>query len=1047
MELTERLLNDAGGWQTMKQARGLLEMGRVAGATWEPPLLRGSVREGDREFRAGLKIVSRTNVENLCTCRASREHGAICAHSVAVGLEWLKPKATGGAKAVEVAKGVADGKGAAGGGGAGAGATGAKGGPAGAALQKLPAFSTDEGEPVQVQVILPPNFPSAWSKGSLVVGLEAVWAGKRVMLSALPKSTGFRANEGDLRLVARVRELADGETPGMLALNREQFLEILGALPGHPGVTFGKSSAAAVNGQGVLPELRLEPLEGGRTRVRAVLPEGATALIAGVKAWLLKDGSFCPLASGLPAGYLPILEAEQTLTAAQAESFVERELPALRPYFRIDESLIPQTQKAARKTQTAGFALELEGSLTYLTAKLTAIYGDQRVTISSAPGRFTEQRDRAAETEAIDRLRRAGFEGPDAAGQLVLKGEQRILAFFARDLPWWERTAAVTIGSRFEYVTRHIERVQPRLEVRSSGENWFELQIELASGSGERFAASEIQRLLQSGQSHVRRKNGTVAVFDAALLDDFQQVLKDCEPNQRQPGLYQIDRRHAGYLEGMATEKGLELTAPPKWSKSIVGKEEVSALEAIPLGSLEAVLRVYQKHGVNWMNHLARNGFCGILADEMGLGKTVQTLAFLRHLGGKALIVCPSSLVYNWEREAAHFTPGRKVLAMAGAKRRELFGEPLAGADLVVTSYALLRRDAELYRGKEFQALVLDEAQHIKNPESQNAQAAISVRAKHRFALTGTPVENSVRDIWSLMNFLMPGYLGSRDDFRDRYEVPIGNAPGGPEHGRLVKRLRPFVLRRKKQDVLTELPDKIEQVSYCELGAQQRELYTALLGSARREASELAGSKNHGRARIQILTALLRLRQACCDVRLLQPEADGETEALSGKLGAFDELLLEAVDGGHRVLLFSQFVSMLGILRRFLDEQAIDYCYLDGSTKDRAGQVDKFQKGETPVFLISLKAGGVGLNLTAADTVIHFDPWWNPAVEAQATDRAHRIGQKKVVTSYKLIARNTIEEKILGLQQKKRQVIDATIESEEPLMQGLSMDDLQELLE
>ncbi len=535
-----------------------------------------------------------------------------------------------------------------------------------------------------------------------------------------------------------------------------------------------------------------------------------------------------------------------------------------------------------------------------------------------------------------------------------------------------------------------------------------------------------------------------MAVFNPDLLDEFQHVLNDCNPKQQQPGNYQIGSQHAAYLEGVAAENGIVLESPPEWRSWATAPRQLERLGAIPLGDLEEVLRPYQKQGVYWLHFLARNGWGGILADEMGLGKTVQMLAFLRTMKSRALVVCPSSLIFNWQREAARFAPELRTLAIQGAKRHELFGE-MAQADLVITSYPLLRRDADRYRGIEFGAMVLDEAQHIKNPESQNAQSAQTIKARNRFVLTGTPVENSVRDLWSIMNFLMPGYLGTRSDFKERFEQSIQSDPGGPEQRRLVQRLKPFILRRLKKGVAPELPDKIEQVAYCELSGAQQETYKKLLESTRRQVSELASTKDQNKARILMLTALLRLRQACCDLRLLGlPDLDAK-EA-SAKLDLLDELLQEALDGGHRVLVFSQFVSMLHLIRDQLTAAETPFCYLDGSTADRQAVVDRFQTGEVPVFLMSLKAGGVGLNLTAADTVIHFDPWWNPAVEMQATDRAHRIGQKNVVTAYKLIARGTVEEKILALQAKKRDLINTTIESEQPLMDGLTTADIEALI-
>ena len=452
------------------------------------------------------------------------------------------------------------------------------------------------------------------------------------------------------------------------------------------------------------------------------------------------------------------------------------------------------------------------------------------------------------------------------------------------------------------------------------------------------------------------------------------------------------------------------------------------------------------------MRFLCENGFGGILADEMGLGKTLQTLAFLRTLRESEstarkpfLIVCPTSLVFNWLAEAKKFTPRLKILALHGPDRHPLFAQ-IHENDVVVTSYALIRRDAERYRELEFDTVVLDEAQHIKNRQTQNAQAVKAVRAQHRLVLTGTPLENSVLDLWSIFDFLMPGYLGSAQEFRERYELPIAREKNSEAQTRLARRLRPFMLRRLKKEVAADLPEKLEQVSFCELTPDQRGVYQQVIEASRKEVLEAVGAQGVAKSRMVVLSALLRLRQVCCDLRLLKLEGVDPANA-SGKLDLFGELLEEVLDGGHRVLVFSQFVSMLTLLKDKLTQEGIEYCYLDGSTVDRAKVVNQFQTSDNiPVFLISLKAGGVGLNLTGADTVIHFDPWWNPAVEDQATDRAHRIGQSKVVTSYKLIARDTVEEKILLLQNRKRELIRATIGAEEEFAAALSWEEIQELL-
>jgi superfamily II DNA or RNA helicase len=1028
--ITERFLSDTGGWQALKQARALHGMGRVLAASYEPPLLEGRVREGEQELRSGLKILSQSNVENLCTCRESRRNGTICAHALAVGLEIIKPR------------------------------------PAAATVPKLvpppaptvpkpapgPKFSTDSGEPIEFCVILPPNFLGAWEKSSIMLVIEAVGGGRRVLLSALDPSRTYRCEARELELLERLRSLNDGILPGMATLSREGLLGLLPFLA-HAKVTFGKGAAAVVRADPIRPPLRVEPQPDGSLRLRVEFPAGSRVLLAGEQSWLFQGSAFSPLAPGLPIVYQELLHKEIVLPASHAAPFVERELPVLRAAFNVElpEGFAPAAPVAVNPPEGPRFVLLLDGSLNHLTAKLDAKYGDrsfrlEAARLSSGPSSpSAARRNGAAEAAALERLRQAGFAEPDARGELVLKGEPRILAFFARNLPRLEKEWDVTIGARFGHVTRDIERIQPKLEIRSSGENWFDLQIELSSSGGERFSSAEIQRLLQSGQTSTRLKNRKIAVFDPGMLDEFEQALLDCDPQQRQPGLYRVARSHASYLENVAVEQGAQIQSDAQWRQWVDVRQKIDDLPTVPLGDLEGVLRPYQKQGVYWLKSLQSNGLAGVIADEMGLGKTVQALAFLRNIRGKSLIVCPSSLVFNWQREAARFTPDLRTLAVQGAERRELFGQPMQDSDLIITSYPLLRRDIERYRSIEFTAAILDEAQHIKNPDSQNAQAACALRAKHRFILTGTPLENSVRDLWSLMHFLMPGYLGTRVDFRERYEREIQNDPTGPSAKRLIKRIKPFILRRLKRDVIKELPEKIEQVSYCELNEKQKDIYKELVNATRRQVSEFAGSKDQNKARMIMLTALLRLRQACCDLRLLGLEQTPKDEA-SGKVELLMELVEEVVDGGHRVLIFSQFVTMLHLLQDEFKERSIPFCYLDGSTKDRAREVDRFQNGDAPAFLISLKAGGVGLNLTAADTVIHFDPWWNPAVESQATDRAHRIGQNKVVTAYKLITRDTVEEKILALQQRKRAMTEATLESEQPLMEGLSISEIEEIL-
>jgi superfamily II DNA or RNA helicase len=521
---------------------------------------------------------------------------------------------------------------------------------------------------------------------------------------------------------------------------------------------------------------------------------------------------------------------------------------------------------------------------------------------------------------------------------------------------------------------------------------------------------------------------------------------------------------------------------PDTWRTRSEALRNLSSLAPAPLpAALDAQLRPYQRLGVAWLWHLHRHDLGGILADEMGLGKTVQALGLLLCVRNGAvtsrspsdatgrshpqvlihpsLVVAPASLLENWRREAARFAPQLRGFVHHGEHRITDSGE-MADLDLIITSYGTLARDRELFAGLEFGCVIADEAQHIKNRRSQNAMALRALRTRGRFLLTGTPLENALDDLRSLFEFLLPGYLlrvpeGARREDRAWFDQ------------RLRAQTAPYILRRTKQSVAPELPAKLEQIVWCELTPAQARLYRTTQEKSERELLDLAaGGASENQVRFAALTQLLRLRQICCDPRLVDKslwagcphpaseakrgEGTPPTFSDSSKLDAFRELLAEAIDDGHRVLVFSQFTSLLALLREELDAQAVAYCYLDGSmpTRARQAEVDRFQaSADIPVFLLSLKAGGTGLNLTGADTVVHFDPWWNPAAEAQATDRAHRIGQDRVVTSYKLIAAGTVEEKVLALQDEKRALLADVFEASDAAATKLSVADLKSLLQ
>jgi SNF2 family DNA or RNA helicase len=1021
----------------MKHARAYVAQGQVLSSYWAPPLLRGVVQGGENSFRASMVIKSDIDIENLCTCREAREWGKICAHVVAVGLHWLKGQAQPIQSPVRTSAASSHGQ------------TPAK---KPSALQR-----GETGELAELFIILPPNLEQAISRGKIMLVLEAKWSGGRSPLSALSKGKTYHFSTQDNRVIDQLEEFTSGETPGVLQLTTIQFTSLLSSLVNHPNISLGKSQEVAVTKSPLSIALRGTLEKNGEIVLTLKSNQRAPVLL---EDWVWQNNSFQRLE--LTPILREVFHAPVRVSRAQVPQFISQQWPQLQQAGGLEANF--KAEDFTFEPQQPRFLLELKGGLAQLSALLQCGYGQRIMTVGvtsaaeavwlpdpDVPTRYST-RALEAERAALARLQRCGFSSPDPQGKLQLHGQNAVLNFFAREFPKLQREWSVTLEERLERSTsQNLERIEPRFQITSSGVQWFDLGVVFESSSGQTFSAAEIQRLLLSGQSHTRLKSGKLALLDTESVDELQEVLRDCAPQQHDQG-YRINNTQGPFLEStLRRHQNWRVQAPAAWRERATKQSGETEMACPPLGNLEDVLRPYQKRGVAWLQFLRENGFGGILADEMGLGKTLQTLAFLRSVRDRQssvppmLVVCPTSLVFNWVAEASKFTPSLKVLALHGPERHTRFDQ-IPQHDLVITSYALIRRDSEKYRELDFDTVVLDEAQHIKNRQTQNAQAVKAIKAAHRLVLTGTPLENSVLDLWSIFDFLMPGYLGTAQDFRERYELPIGRDQDSQTQSRLARRLRPFLLRRLKKEVAADLPEKLDQVSYCELTPDQRTVYQQIIEASRKEILEAAGDDGVAKSRMMVLSALLRLRQVCCDLRLLK--LGGVTPAnSSGKVELFDELLEEIIDGSHRVLVFSQFVSMLTLLKERLTQETIPFCYLDGSTVDRLAVVERFQTdGTIPVFLISLKAGGTGLNLTAADTVIHFDPWWNPAVEQQATDRTHRIGQTKVVTSYKLITRDTVEEKILLLQNRKRELIQSTIGGEEEFLGSLTWSEIQELL-
>ncbi len=545
----------------------------------------------------------------------------------------------------------------------------------------------------------------------------------------------------------------------------------------------------------------------------------------------------------------------------------------------------------------------------------------------------------------------------------------------------------------------------------------------IPSGGQVSIPTDDVLSLLKSFNTYDVFKNDqdeyVVKTFRAGVVSEMEKM-----------GItLKMSRTFSKFWKEISTFSNMETTALPKATK--------------------AELREYQLKGYSWLWFLYKYGLNGVLADDMGLGKTLQTLTLLQKAKEKdnkapSLVICPTSVVFNWEKEIEKFAPNLKFMTLSGAERKKKFND-IEKYDVIITSYALIRRDIDELKKIKFRYVILDESQNIKNATSQTSKACKTLDSYHRLALSGTPIENKLEELWSVFDFLMPGFLFDANEFNHRFVNPIVENEDTEVQKRLKSQIYPFILRRMKRDVAKDLPDKIEAVAYCELTPEQKDLYLQVLDSTKEELFKSIETVGLEKSRMSIFSALLRLRQICCHPRLY--DKDGQLGINdSGKFEQLQNMLEEIIAEKHRILLFSQFVGMLDIIKAWLEKKGIKHEYLSGKTKDRQAVVERFNNDPTiPIFLVSLKAGGTGLNLTGADYVIHYDPWWNPAVEDQATDRAYRIGQTKKVFVYRLITKNTVEEKIQALKSKKRSLVDSVISIDRNIVKSLTYQDIKDI--
>lgn len=1011
------MIRNAAGWQAFKEGRswldsGLVEQVRDTGSGW-----RGVVRSGKRPMTVTVLVRSATDFEVRCPCPANQSAGTFCSHAVATGLAALKPSpsqpSTGSSQS----------------------------GPSGSrTLQPKPVPAQAWPE---LEVRFPPNWRESLQRGRLSATVLAL--PEKATRTNEPALSAWLADQG-----------ATPKFPIHLQLDASRADALLTVLSNHPHLSEAKShSPIAIDADGCRALLQSVHREDDEV-VLTLDPALSGWIQLGNQWWHVSDHSISRSSShelppGLARSLVPLWKSGRTRMPVR--DFLSS-IDLLQDWLDFPPTGWLDALQFVPAPHT--FRLSLDGGPDRLLALLEVLYDGESPLV---PGCGTPQnlpnlsaqrcllRDLTSEATAAARLDAAGFKpSANPAGGWQLTGERETLDFLGRIVPELRQHWEIQFSPRLQPHADQVHRVRPTIRVVGADHDWLAFDFSFQTDDGSEIPATEVRQWLASGKHPSRKVRGRSLVLDDDALEWIEPLFAELNLQQRH-GRYETDARHGeiirelqSVLEGRAKSDPI---CPP-------GRE-------IPLpATVQATLRPYQLEGVHWLTDRCQRFGGALLADDMGLGKTLQTLCWAESLfssrpDSRVLVVATASLLGNWEREWQKFAPARQVHILHGSGRDRLRAHIRPG-QVVLTSYGTLARDLAWHLSQPYTAVVADEASLMRNPDTDHAKALVKLKAECKVALTGTPLENGVRDLWSIFRFIQPGWLGDRKHFQTHYEQPLSSGQARAVMQRLRLKTTPFLLRRTKEQVAPELPSKILIDEFCDLSREQQSVYQEFLTSGRREVDAAEDSGNPGAARVRMLAALLRLRQTCCDLALLGNERWGKLAIpqRSGKLQRLLELLEEAVSGGHRVLVFSQFQKQLLEIETLLQSAGIRTLRLDGQSRNRQSLVDQFQSpAGPPVFLISLKAGGYGLNLTAADTVIHYDPWWNPAAEAQATDRAHRIGQTRPVTVYRLLTRHTVEEKVVRLQSSKRSLADAISESPDQADQavGWTLNELRELVQ
>jgi len=787
---------------------------------------------------------------------------------------------------------------------------------------------------------------------------------------------------------------------------------------------------------------------------KKAFPYSEVRVFSGNKSWVLHGNTFYAIKVTEANSILGEFSLDGTLAlrGKMAVEFVEETLPSMAKRgemkipegFAVPELIRPEPQTVyqfSEDAQTERLVLTLRFSYGEHSLSPAENDDDLLAEVEEHGEKFVICRDLAFEKGVLEKFYTEGFKrtGPD---RFEIMGEDA-LDFVAEELPELKSNPSYKFLNSVNHfqVFAQVGREDLKAKAHAVNNEWFWLDLGF-DFEGVKVPFELVKSLVAEGRNYIPVPGkGYVKVKREEILS-IADKLAELEAEIDELGRLKLRRFHAPYLDGLLQ---VDWSDQQSLGEAILALKQTGTLPHHSLPAhLQSILRGYQQHGYDWLHFLHQHHFHGILADDMGLGKTLQMLSFLQDQRDKKgtkpnLVIAPTSVVFNWQREAEKFTPDLKVLVHSGSTRSKDI-ENVEDLDIVLTSYALFRRDAEMLTKKSWRCVVLDEAQNIKNYRSKTAQLVKELQADQRWALTGTPLENRLSELWSIFSFLMPGFLGSYNHFKNVYQQPIEIVQDEEVLERLRRRIFPYVMRRLKEEVARELPPKTEITQYCEMTPEQKKLYQQMLMACREEVFEEVEKHGIEKSQVSIFTALLRLRQICCHPALIGKKKGFE----SGKLLEFEDLLLEILSENHRVLVFSQFVEMLTLLKGLLEEKGIEYEYLDGRTRHREKHINNFQKNEAvKVFLISLRAGGTGINLTAADYVIHYDPWWNPAVEDQATDRVHRLGQTRHVFAYKMITKDSVEEKILGLQEKKKSLARGILSTDSAMGKKFNLEDLE----